>query len=333
MNMLTLTSHMPFIRRQNFVGVEAIGWTSFVLSIITGATSTPFAKQLSGFISPISMVFLSELSVLCFMVLSFGLVPLIRAVFRIHRDAIVPLLGFSILNSIIAPILVFIGMQQTSAVNSELFLRSQTVFLLFFAAILLQEKIRREHILAGSIVLFGILMISLKGFTTGMVFAKGDLLIIAGALVYAFGTALIKKSIHSVHPEVALFFRGMVALSFFFVSSPFMRHTFLQELSAVPPHLFNAAVGYAFISCFLSLFCFYEAVERLDARTISIGLPVMSIGSIVFAHFYLGESLLWYHIFGAFFIVSGIIVMRVFDGISTEKELEQHYVSGYQRHI
>lgn len=117
-------------------------------------------------------------------------------------------------------------------------------------------------------------------------------------------------------------------MGFFFISSPFMNHTFIEELTSVEPALFTTVVGYGFISCFLSMFCFYEAVEHLPAHTISVGLPLISIGSILFANLYLGETLTWYHVAGAIMLVSGTIMMRMADrkhGMEQKQDLMPHY--------
>ena len=319
-----LTSHLPFAQKSRMARIEAIGWLCFALALITGSTATPFSKQMSGVFSPFSMVFVSEFATLIFIVLSFGVVPLMSKVFSINRHSVLPLLGFSLMNSVLGPLLIFTGMRTTSAVNAELFMKSETVFLLLFAGTFLNERIRQEHVLAATVVIAGIIVIALHGFTEQVGITRGDLFILASGAVYALGVMFAKKSVKDVHPEVALFFRGMVALSFFFLSSPFLHHTFVEELAAFPADLLAPAVGYAFVSCFLYLFCFYEAVERLDTRIISIGIPMISIGSILLSHFYLGEPLFWYDLVGASMIVGGAIIMEKAD-TSKEKNQVPHY--------
>lgn len=327
MNTHILARFAPIFRREPAYA-ETIGWVSFALALLTGATSTPFAKQLSGSFSPLSMVFLSEFSVLCFAILSFGFLPLLRSLRNIRAKHLLPLLCFSLMNGIAAPMMVFHGLEQTTAIKAELYLRSQTLFLLLIAAVFLKEKIRKEHLLAASVVITGIVVVALRGFTSPVAIGTGELLILGGSAIYATGTSIMKRIIHATHPEAALFFRGTIALSFFFISSPFLHHTFMGELTALDPSLFGTVIGYGFLACFLSMFCFYDAVERLEAHVISVGLPLMSIGSILFANAYLGERLMWYHLVGALLLVSGTIMMRMADrkhGNAKSQELLPHY--------
>lgn len=241
-----------------------------------------------------------------------------------------PLVVFSVANGVIAPMFMFNGLKTTSAVNAELFARSQTLFLLLFAVVFLKEVLRKEHVFAAGIVIAGVTLIALQGFALDVSLNHGDGLIILAASMYATGISVLKKYLHDVHPELSLFFRGVVALTFFFVSSPFLNHTFVQEFSSVPNTLFSVVMAYGFLSCFLSVFCFYEAVERLEAHTISVGLPLMSIGSIVMANVYLGETLTWYHITGAVLLISGTIGMQIADRVHNAK---MHLPpSHYQRH-
>jgi drug/metabolite transporter (DMT)-like permease len=55
------------------------------------------------------------------------------------------------------------------------------------------------------------------------------------------------------------------------------------------------------------------------------------IGSIIFAAWYLGESLTMYHIIGGVFILAGGLALEIIGIHPTEKHLEDHLTQGTAR--
>jgi len=309
-HMYSKTLSLPFLGSDRRARSTTIGWIMLFGAIIAGSTSTTFAKELSTAFSPLSLLILSELIVLTFTVLSFGFFPLLHEVFSIKKKYLPALLLVGITNSIVAPMLVFTGLHMTQAVNAELFLRSYSFFLFIYAAIFLKEKITRTDIFALLCMTIGIGIVALRGFQGSLTMAPGDLLILSGAIVYAIGGIVFKIKLHKLHPEVVLCARGMLAITFFFLFSPFTETVIVHEIQSFPLALVGSLLGYGFIARFLYMFGFYESIERLEVHTVSLLLPLITVGSLVFAHLRLGESIYWYHIFGAGFLIMGSLVMR-----------------------
>lgn len=331
MNTKTLFIPLFGSRRKRRMRSQTIGWISLWFVIIAGSTSTPFAKQLSGSLSPVSLLFLSELIALAFTVLSFGFIPLFEEIAKVKSNKLFAMITVGLLNSIIAPLLVFSGIQQTAAVNAELFIRAHTFFLFMLSIILLHEKINRTHILACSSIFFGILIVALRGFSNGLAMQTGDLLILSGALTYAVGGIIFKKQLRTMHPEVVIFFRGIIALTFFIILLPILKNNLVEEITNFPLIHIGAAIGYGFISRFLYLFSYYEAMERLEVHTVSLILPLITVGSLGFSAVYLGESIQWFHVLGAMFIIGGTLIMHFSGGFMSGKRLE-HHLRHHQRH-
>ena len=113
--------------------VHTVGFVALAVSILSSSTSTSFAKQLGQSLSPLSLLLLSELLALTFTCLSFGIVPIVREFLRLKRKDFFPLVTVGITNSIVAPLLVFQGLRFTQAANTELFMRTEMLFLFVLA--------------------------------------------------------------------------------------------------------------------------------------------------------------------------------------------------------
>lgn len=312
---------------------KTLGWIGLIVAIVCASTSTTYAKMLTASLSPLSLLFLSESIVLLFTAMSFGIVPIIEDLFKHGKKLVAPLLVVGIANSVIAPMLVFTGLHMSKAINAELYLRTYGIFLFIFASIFLREKIHRTDIFGLLCTTAGIVVVALKGFSTGFGVESGDMLILAGALTYAVGGVIFKKRLRKLHPEIILFVRGAIAVTFFIIISPFLEHNLVGELKAFPMTLLSALIGYGFISRFLYLFSFYEAVEKLPIHTVSMVLPLITVGSLAFAHVTLGETLLWYHILGGTLIILGSLVVQLSAKHFRGKHLSWHLRHSNRHHL
>ena len=331
--MHTKTLSLPLFGAKKRVRSTTVGWISLIIAIVAGSTSTPFAKVLGTSLSPLTLLLLSESIVLLFTVLSFGFVPLLEEIVKIKKKHIAPLISIGITNSIVAPLLIFTGLHLADAVNAELFLRSSSFFLFIYAGVFLKEKIKRAEILALMSMFLGISIVALRGFNGPISIATGDLLIISGALSYAIGSAIFKKKLTKLHPEVVLFSRGLMAVIFFVLVAPIVQLPIVEEITTFPIALIGALIGYGFLSRFMYLFSFYEAMERMSAHTVSLFLPLISVGSLAFAHVYLGEGVYWYHITGGLFIILGSIIFQFSSKHLKGDHLDRHLRHGNRHHV
>ncbi|MBT5237028.1 DMT family transporter [Candidatus Peregrinibacteria bacterium] len=324
---------LPFLGTNKKARSISIGWIALGCAVLAGSTSVTFAKELGAVFSPMSLLVLSESIVLLFTVLSFGFLTLIEEITSIKKKHIPSLLVVGITNSIIAPLLVFTGLHMSEAVNAELFLRSYSFFLFIYAAIILKEKITRTDIFALLCMFIGVSVVALRGFSGPIQIATGDLLILSGAVVYAIGGIVFKQKLDKVHPEVVLSIRGIIAITFFLLLAPITEINLINEIKSMPFALLGALLGYGFISRFLYLFGFYESMERLQVHTVSLVLPLITIGSLTFAHIRLGETIQWFHVAGALFLIAGSVVMQLSSKHLKGKHLERHMHIGHRHHL
>jgi len=310
---------------------STIGWIAMTVMILSGSTSTAFGKELTTYFSPLSMLFVSEVMLLLFAVLSFGLLPIVKNLKRIPKETVLPLLTASVLNGVLAPVFWFTGLEQTFAINSQLFGNAETIFLILFGILLIRQIPRRAQWFGGGIILSGLLLVALRGFSEQLSFERGDVLIIFAGSIYGLGAAIIGKYLRHVAPQVIIVGRSLCAIAFFFLLSPFINHPFITELQAFPWAMLSVLLGYGLISRFLLIFSYYESIERLPLPTVSL-LGTVSVGtSMLFAHLYLGEVIAWYQACGALLIIMGAIVVQ-WGSLQKVEENLMHYLKSHHRH-
>ena len=249
---------------------------------------------------------------------------MIQQCLQLNPKKLLPLLFIGLTNGTIGPILLFAGLQSSTAVNSSLFTNMESVFLVMLAVIILREPFRREHVLSSLTIVAGILIIALRGFTAGLHFYWGDMLLILSSLSFALGGLIFRRSLHDMNPHIVLFFRAIVGITFFILLTAFMQHHIFEEIRAFPLAMLPVLVGFGFISRFLNTFSFYEALDRLPVTTVSLVSNVTIITSILFAWWMLGEPILGYHILGGGLIILGTILLEVIGIHRSPAELEGH---------
>ena len=329
--MIHLQSHWPFIQTQSaYARGVTIGWITLIIGVLAGSTFSAFAKQLGSALSPLSILFVGETMMLLFTLFSFGSIRLVEESRRLEHAHIIPLLMIGLLATL-GLILLFTGMHSTSATNAELFGRSETVFLVTLAVLILHERLTQLHVMGGFLILLGIIVVTLRGLTEGLSTKTGDFLIMWGALCFATVSIILKKYLANVPPELFLFTRSAMAILIFFLFSPFIEYRFIEEIRSLPLHLLIPLLGFGFLSRFIATLGIYQAIKRLPITTISFFMPVTMVLAILFAHFYLGEPLLPYHFAGGGLILCGIFLTRT-NGVHATEEQVVTIVKQHHRH-
>lgn len=302
-----------------------VGWLALSTAILAGATYNSFAKILSPVFSPLSLVFVSELLVFAFVLLTFGAVPTLKACLKLSRRDVAWLFILGCINGIVGPGLWFAGLSMTTAVNAGLFGKIEMVFLIGLAAFVLRERVTRAHVLAMCAILAGMISISLKGFAEGPQGVQvGDALVVCAALSFAMGSVLCRKNAKHLPPHILLGARSLTAIAGFVVLSQFVSHSLGDELRALPLAVVPALIGFGFISRFVNSVAFYEALERLPVTTISLSAAIDIVLGTAVAWAMLGEPLHWYHGLGGAFIVAGTLILELLGTHPTEEALEHH---------
>lgn len=321
----TLLRRWPFVaERRAGISSLSIGWIALAVCILAASTHNTFAKILTGAISPLTLFFVSELLTGFFVSLSYGFMPIVRSVLLIKKKYVLPLICIGLTNGTVAPLLLFPGLSKSTAVNASLFSNTEMVFLIILAVVVLREPFRRDHALSVCTMIAGVLIIALRGFTEGVNFRIGDILLVLSSLSFAIGSTIFRKYLHHIEPQIVLFVRSLVAITCFFLISPFTRHPLIEEIRAFPISMLPILFGFGFISRFLNIFSFYEALDRLPVTAVSLFSNLTVITSILFAWWMLGEPIAWYHVAGGALIVLGALVLEMSGTHPTPRQLEQH---------
>jgi drug/metabolite transporter (DMT)-like permease len=292
-----------------------LGWAALMGMILSSSTYYSLAKELTVVLTPLALVLFSEALTAIFVLLSFGLFPAIKSLSGLSKAELLSLLVVGVLSSIVAPALLFAGLSMTSAVNATLFGNTEMLFLLLLSVLFMGERLRLSHSFSLLFIGAGVLCIALRGFTESVVLRPGDMLILLSSLIWAGSGLLFRKFLHDVPVSTVVLTRAVIAvwgISLSFLFSP--AGAVIAQAQSLTPDLLVTLLAFAFLSRFLTVFCFYQSLDRLPVSTVSVFNNFAVIGSIAFAFWYLGEPLQTHQAVGAALILTGTILLEALNG-------------------
>lgn len=180
-------------------------------------------------------------------------------------------------------ILVFIGLQYTTAGNMAVIIFLQLLFAYLYFNILGDDKLSLTHT-AGAVVMgIGALTILVP---EDLSFNKGDLIILVAAALAPFANLYQKRARSYVSSESILAFRNVVALPVIFAIAYFSEPLpTLENLGIAAPYILS--IGMLVFG--LSKVLWIEALHRISITKISAMLALSPIFTLMFAYYILDE--------------------------------------------
>ena len=229
------------------------------------------------------------------------------------KKKIIPLsiMGFTsitIFNSV-----VYYSLNFTQVLNGVLMISTIPVLIIFFSSCFTNEKIKINQILGVITSLIGVLIIITKFQLSTLLslnLNKGDLWILVAMISWATYSIMVKEKKINLDPLAllqTLIFIGLIFLIPFYL---YELHN-AQFLKLNIPVLLT--VGYVVIFAGIGAYIFWiGAIKIIGPSRSGVFLHLMPVFSSLMAIFLLGERLANFHIFGALFILIGIIVSTKF---------------------
>jgi drug/metabolite transporter (DMT)-like permease len=200
------------------------------------------------------------------------------------------------------------GIQLTTAINAGFLMQFTTVTIIFFAWLLLHEKITVAKIISVVFILIGTFLLITKGqFSTPH---SGDILIILACIAWGLGGVLTRKVLKhgAVDSDIVALLKPvagipviLVAIAFSAFYPPAIQQAFQKNIFE-----FNQAY-YVFINAIIITFVWIFYNRMLKIASASYNVIVSSIAPIIvalLALIFLNESLNSMQIIGAFLIVA-----------------------------
>jgi len=205
--------------------------------------------------------------------------------------------------------LLYLAMQYTTAINAVLVNSCIPVLIVVFSWLLYRETMRLRQCCGVLISLAGVGSIMAKGEVATLLqvsFNRGDLLVLAAAVVWALYSSNLKRYPQGLHPLAYLTAINIVGLLG-------ILPLYLLELSNGITFTLNLAsvVTILYVAIFASVLAFIfwnRAIRTIGANKAGPFVHLMPVFSTILAVLFLDETLAWYHAQGIALIFGGILM-------------------------
>ena len=205
--------------------------------------------------------------------------------------------------------IVYYSLNFTQVISGVLMISTIPVMIIFISSILKIEKTNIFQLLGVSFSFLGVILIITKAnfeILMNLDFNKGDITMVVGMLSWATYSALLKKKKHELSQltllEVVISFGFLFLIPIYFME---YQMGFRIELDIN----FIMVLSYVVLLPGLASFIFWiKGISLIGANRSGVFLHMMPILSAIMAMIIFNEKFMFYHMLGAIFILTGILL-------------------------
>jgi drug/metabolite transporter (DMT)-like permease len=218
------------------------------------------------------------------------------------------MLFFGLAGAVAFPMLGYLGLRYTTAVNASLLNTSMPLFMIPMAWLLRRHTVRKLQIAGLPLSLLGALVIVTAGDLSAVASLRpnpGDLLILAAVVLWALYTIQLDRR-PKMHALSFIFYSAVVAILF---TAPFYAYDLASGI-ATPLNLRTAsAIGYlAVFPSIVAYLCWNHAAVVVGPTAASFFYPLLPVFGSLAAVLLLGEQIHGYHLAGFVLMLAGLIL-------------------------
>lgn len=278
------------------------------IMIIVWALAFPFIKISLEELSFINLTIMRFFVVCIAFGLILGFKP--KLFTKIKKKDILPIFLLGFLGVIIYHLGLNYGEQLVSPGAASLIIATIPVFILIFAAIFLNERIKNIKLLGIILALIGVIIISIWGKEDNSLeieYIYAALAVLVAAVSGAFYTIAGKKLL-AKYNAISLTVYAMLLGSLGLV--PFIRISLFEEVAQMSLQTWGAILFLGLFSTVVGYFLWYYALEIKTASEISVYLYAIPVVATIASYFLFGDEITFMFILGGVFVIIGLVLVN-----------------------
>ena len=205
--------------------------------------------------------------------------------------------------------IVYYSLNFTQVISGVLMISTIPVMIIFISSILKIEKTNIHQVLGVIFSFIGVVLILTKAkleILINLDFNKGDITMVLGMLSWATYSVLLKKKKHKLSQltllEVVISFGFIFLIPIYFIE-------YQMNYRIILDRNFFMILFYVVLFPGLAAFIFWiKGVSLIGANRAGVFLHTMPILSAIMAMIIFNEKFMFYHMLGAIFILTGILL-------------------------
>lgn len=289
---------------------QTLGAVAGIFARFTGRTDIVLGKILLKKTGPVFLAFIEIFAAMVMITFYMGIKTIWKQTKQLDRCEVITMVACSILSSVLGPLFFLRGLDETTGINASLLVNLNPLFLGLFAVFFLKEEFTKHLLLGGGLMLFGILVLSTRGFTEHITFNFGDIFIMCSAASYSGGDILFKKYIHTKKLDLLVGLRAIIGSSILGLMVALFFREDVKSIIHLQGYL-GLILIYAFVAIIITLTLHYWALENislLNNALIGISSPIIGI---IYSNVFLEEAIIIPHVVSVAIIMIGLVVTKI----------------------
>jgi drug/metabolite transporter (DMT)-like permease len=290
-----------------------IGYCSAILAAGLFGSFSTLAKPVLSTVNPI------VLSSLVYLIAGFTFTPLAQQIgfTKQTKRYYFLILTSAIRGATIAPVMFFLGLEQTSAADTSLLANGETVFSIVFALVIFNERMKPIGYLAVALILFAVFIV-----TTNLEFNdsilrldSGNLLVIGSTILWGLDNNIGKIITQQIDVARLIQLKALIGGFILLLSIIVFGVPFSIQPTQIISIIILGVFGFA-----ISLYLYLHRIKRIGVVKASSILSLSAVFGCVLAGVFLNEAISVFQIVAIAIMLLGIHIMY-----TREKKIEVKY--------
>lgn len=203
----------------------------------------------------------------------------------------------------------YTGLKETTAINASILGNGETIFAILIALIIFREKLQRKELFPFILIIVGAALIpTLSDLDDTMMLSAlvfGDVLVLVSGIFYAFDVIISKFVCHKVDSKRIMQIASISAAFFTIVTLIILQIPVEIDFSQLPTVAITGIFGMGLSSVF-----FIIALKIIGAVRAVLIYSTTAVFGLVFATFYLGETITLTNLASVIVVLVGLYLLR-----------------------
>jgi len=212
------------------------------------------------------------------------------------------ILVVGVVGTVFAPLMYFLGLSQTFAINATLIAHLQPLFVGIFGSYFLREKLHRHDLFGGLLIVLAAILITSRTFynlTTFRFGNFGDMMVFFAMVSWAIVAIPGKQLTKQASSVVIVGYRFLIA-SVVFV--PVLLCLNQLIISSIYQVLLGVLVGLGYIF-------YYEGLKRMKSGQVALAELSSPFFTSILAWYLLGETVMPMQVIGTLLLICGLFIL------------------------
>ena len=279
------------------------GYLAILLAAMLFGSVSTLAKPTLVNIDPL------VLSFLVYLLASLVFTPLAyKTKSSLSKKDLVLVITIALSGAVAAPILYFVGLEQTTASDAALLSNGEIAFSILLAVLFFKERIERKHYAAIAMVLGGVIIVATNlqlSFSVMDLKNMGNILVLGATVFWALDNNISKIISKRVDVARIVQLKSLIGGAILLAVVLILQIPINVQLENIPNIVLLGTAGFG-----ISIYLFIYGLKSIGTVKTVMIFSTSSVFGLLFARMFLNEQISYYQIIAVVIMIAGLYLLQ-----------------------